>query len=539
LIKKKKTVKKCGFYPKIPFSGSLKTRPNRRPSMTQALERIRHAGLRSKIMSAEQAAEMVQHDMLVGMSGFTGAGYPKALPAAIAERARAAHKAGKPFQISLITGASTAPECDGVLAEAGCLKFRSPFITDPMLRNTINAGETAYTDIHLSHIEQQVRFGFFGEMDVAVIEVVGITEEGRLIPSMCVGVNNQWVKSAKKVILEINTRQNARLELMHDVFPDIGTPPHRKILPLTQADERIGSPYIDCDLDKIAAIVFTDAGDRVNKFAQPDENSKRIAGQIIEFFEHEVKQGRLPHNLLPLQSGVGNVANAVLAGLQDSPFDNLTGFTEVMQDGMLDLILSGKMQAASATALSFSPEALQRFNDNIDMLHKKIVLRPQEITNSPELIRRLGVIGMNAMIEADIYGNVNSTHVMGTRMMNGIGGSGDFTRNAFYSFFVSPSVAKNGSISCIVPMVSHHDHTEHDVMFVVTEQGMADLRGKSPRQRARLIIENCAHPDYRDMLRDYYDRAEKSGGGLHTPHLLNEALSWHQRFVETGDMRIK
>ena len=311
---------------------------------------------------------------------------------------------------------------------------------------------------------------------------------------------------------------------MHDVFPDIGTPPHRKILPLTQADERIGSPYIDCDLDKIAAIVFTDAGDRVNKFAQPDENSKRIAGQIIEFFEHEVKQGRLPHNLLPLQSGVGNVANAVLAGLQD---------------GMLDLILSGKMQAASATALSFSPEALQRFNDNIDMLHKKIVLRPQEITNSPELIRRLGVIGMNAMIEADIYGNVNSTHVMGTRMMNGIGGSGDFTRNAFYSFFVSPSVAKNGSISCIVPMVSHHDHTEHDVMFVVTEQGMADLRGKSPRQRARLIIENCAHPDYRDMLRDYYDRAEKSGGGLHTPHLLNEALSWHQRFVETGDMRVK
>lgn len=161
-----------------------------------------------------------------------------------------------------------------------------------------------------------------------------------------------------------------------------------------------------------------------------------------------------------------------------------------------------------------------------------------EITNNPELIRRLGVIGMNAMIEADIYGNVNSTHVMGTKMMNGIGGSGDFTRNAFFSFFVSPSVAKDGAISCIVPMVSHHDHTEHDVMFIVTEQGMADLRGKSPRQRARLIIDNCAHPEYRDMLRDYFDRAEKAGG-LHTPHMLAEALSWHQRFVETGDMRIK
>ena len=252
-----------------------------------------------------------------------------------------------------------------------------------------------------------------------------------------------------------------------------------------------------------------------------------------------MKHGRLPENLLPLQSGVGNVANAVLAGLQHSRFENITGFTEVLQDGMLDLLLSGKMASASATALSFSPDALQRFNDNIDFLRDKIILRAQEITNSPELIRRLGVIGMNAMIEADIYGNVNSTHIMGTRMMNGIGGSGDFARNAYYSFFVSPSVAKDGAISCIVPMVSHHDHTEHDVMFIVTEQGMADLRGKSPRQRARLIIEHCAHPDYRDMLRDYYDRAEQSGGGLHTPHLLNEALSWHQRFVETGDMRLK
>ena len=127
---------------------------------------------------------------------------------------------------------------------------------------------------------------------------------------------------------------------------------------------------------------------------------------------------------------------------------------------------------------------------------------------------------------------------MGTKMMNGIGGSGDFTRNSHFSFFVSPSTAKGGAISAIVPMVSHHDHTEHDVMFLVTEQGFADLRGKSPRQRAKLIIDNCSHPDYRPMLQDYYDRAEKAGS-LHTPHLLTEALSWHQRFVETGDMRIK
>lgn len=506
--------------------------------MTNAAERVKHAGLRSKIMSAEQAAEFIQNGMRVGISGFTGAGYPKAVPTAIAERAKAHHDRGEEFKIGMLTGASTADECDGVLARGNSISFRTPFQSDPTLRNQINSGAIDYTDVHLSHIEPLVRAGFFGEMDMAVIEVTGITEDGKLIPSLAVGTNVTWLQKAKKIILEVNSRQNALLEGMADIYDSIGLPPNRQPLPLTEAGARIGSPYMTCDLDKVVAVVLTDAPDRNSKFADPDENSKRIAELIIDFFSHEVKAGRLPKNLLPLQSGVGNVANAVLAGLQDGPFDNLRGYTEVLQDGMLDLILSGKMVSASSTALSFSPEALDRFNDNIEQLRSKIILRSQEVTNNPELIRRLGVIGMNAMIEADIYGNVNSTHIMGTKMMNGIGGSGDFARNAYLSFFVSPSVAKNGAISCIVPMVSHHDHTEHDVMVLVTEQGLADLRGKAPRQRAKLIIENCAHPDYRDMLKDYFARAEKAGG-LHTPHMLNEALSWHQRFVETGDMRIK
>ena len=501
-------------------------------------ERIRHAGLRNKIMTAEQAAEFIQNGMTLGITGFTGAGYPKALPTAIANKAKAEHAANRPFSVGVITGASTAPECDGVLAEAGAIHFRSPFQSDPTLRNNINVGNIHYQDMHLSHVEQQMRQGFYGKFDVAIIEASGITEDGKIIPAMGIGHANEVLKVADKIIIEVNTEQNAKLEGMHDIAFDIGVLPHRKPIPIVGTFDRIGSPYLECDLDKIVAIVLTHAGDRNSKFAEPDEMSKRIAEQIIDFFSHEVKAGRLPKNLLPLQSGVGNVANAVLAGLQDAPFDDLEGYTEVLQDGMLDLILSKKMKYASATALSFSPDALQRFNDNIDFLRDKIILRPMEYTNSPEVVRRLGVIGMNAMIEADIYGNVNSTHIMGTKMMNGIGGSGDFTRNGFFSMFVSPSVAKGGAISCIVPMVSHHDHTEHDVMFIITEQGMADLRGKSPRQRAELLINNCAHPDYRDMLRDYYDRANKAGG-LHTPHLLMEALSWHQRFVETGDMRIK
>lgn len=510
--------------------------------MSNTNNRIRHEGLQSKIMSAEQAAEFIKDGMTLGITGFTGAGYPKALPSAIANKAKSEQAQGRSFKVGMITGASTAPECDGVLAESGAIAFRSPFQSDPHLRNSINAGDIAYQDMHLSHVEQQIRQGFYGKFDVAIIEASGITEDGKIIPAMGIGHANEILKACDQVIIEVNEAQNALLEGMHDVVYDIGVAPNRKPINIIGSFDRIGTPYLECDLDKIIAIVLTNAGDRNSKFAEPDDISKRIAAQIIDFFDHEVKAGRLPKNLLPLQSGVGNVANAVMAGLLDAPFDDLVGYTEVLQDGMLDLILAKKMKTASATALSFSPDALKRFNDNIEFLRDKIILRPMEYTNNPEIIRRLGIIGMNAMIEADIYGNVNSTHIMGTKMMNGIGGSGDFTRNGFFSIYVSPSTAKNGAISAIVPMVSHHDHTEHDVMFIVTEQGMADLRGKSPRQRAKLIIENCSHPDYRDMLRDYYDRAEKLSakhGGMHTPHILTEALSWHQRFVETGDMRVK
>jgi succinyl-CoA:acetate CoA-transferase len=244
----------------------------------------------------------------------------------------------------------------------------------------------------------------------------------------------------------------------------------------------------------------------------------------------------VPRSLLPLQSGVGNVANAVLAELGSSSFEGLTAYTEVIQDGMLDLLSSGGMVSASATAFSLSPEGAARFDAEAQTLRERILLRPQEISNHPEIIRRLGVLAMNGLIEADIYGNVNSTHVMGSRIQNGIGGSGDFARNAYISFFLTPSTAKGGAISTIVPMVSHVDHTEHDVAVIVTEQGLADLRGLAPRRRAELVIERCAHPDYRPLLRDYYERALRESPGRHTPHLLGEALSWHTRYLAEGSM---
>src|SRR5690606_27617645 len=315
-------------------------------------------------------------------------------------------------------------------------------------------------------------------------------------------------------------------------------PPQRRPIPLTHPGDRIGEPCLKVDLDKVIAVVETDAPDRLGRFAPMDDTSRAIAGHLVEFFRHEIRAGRLGEQLLPLQSGVGNVANAVLAGLREAGFRGLTAFTEVIQDGMLDLIGNGTIEVASASSFALSPEGVEEFARNIDRYREKIVLRPQEISNHAELIRRLGVIGMNGMVEADLYGDVNSTHVAGTSIINGIGGSGDFARNGFMSCFLSPSTAKNGAISAFVPMVSHVDHTEHDVAVLVSEQGLADLRGLSPKQRARAVIAHWAYPDYRPMLQDYFDRAMRDSEGRHTPHRLAEALSWHQRFLDSGTMRV-
>ncbi|MBN9645017.1 acetyl-CoA hydrolase/transferase family protein [Corynebacterium mendelii] len=501
-------------------------------------DRIANAKLRGKIMTADEAAEFVNHGDKVGISGFTGAGYPKVLPGAIAEKAKAAHAKGDEFMIDLFTGASTADDCDGTLAEADAIRFRTPYQSDPILRSKINDGTTYYADYHLSESGMYVSEGFFGQMNVAIVEAVRITEEGHIVPSSSIGNNVEYLDEAEKIIIEVNSWQSENLEGMADVYR-VGKLPNRKPIPITDPGQRIGTTYIDIDVDKVVAVVETNHPDRNAPFKPVDDVSKKIAANFLDFLEGEVRAGRLSYDKYIMQSGVGNVPNAVMSGLLDSKFENIKAYTEVIQDGMVDLIDSGKMTVASATSFSLSPEYANKMNAEASKYAKTIILRPQQVSNHPEVVRRIGLIATNGMVECDIYGNVNSTNVMGSRMMNGVGGSADFTRNAHISSFITQSEAKGGDISAIVPFVSHVDHTEQDVKVIITEYGYADLRGLAPRQRARKIIE-LSHPDYRPILEDYYDRAlhyAKENKVMQTPHLLEEALSFHQRFVSTGSMK--
>ncbi|MDX3810016.1 acetyl-CoA hydrolase/transferase family protein [Bosea thiooxidans] len=500
------------------------------------MTRIANAALRAKVMSAAEAAGLIRSGQTLGLSGFTGSGYPKAVPLALAARIEAAHAAGDPFRVRIWTGASTGPELDGALAKADGIEFRLPYNSDPIAREKINSGKMEYFDMHLSQVAPMAWQGFLGPLDVAVIEVAGIRADGALIPSSSIGNNKTWLDRADKVILEVNRWQSAALEGVHDIYYGTALPPHRVPIPLVKPQDRIGEPYLRCDPEKIVAIVETEVPDRNLPYAAPDATAGAIAGHLIAFLRHEVAKGRLPASLLPLQSGVGNITNAVLSGLLDAPFENLTSYTEVIQDGMIDLIDAGKLTLASATAFSVSPQAAEKINAGMARYRNHMILRPQEISNHPELVRRLGCIAMNGLIEADIYGNVNSTHVMGSRIQNGIGGSGDFARNAYISVFMTPSTAKGGAISAIVPQASHVDHITQDVQVIVTEQGLADLRGLSPKQRAEVIIANCSHPTYRPALADYFRRARQGSYGQQSPCLPGEALSWHQRFMETGSM---
>ena len=486
-------------------------------------------GLADRVMSADQAARLITSGMALGMSGFTLSGYPKALPGALAASRHAQN-------LTVITSASVGDDMDGIMARSGILKRRYPYQSNPSARAAINKGSIQYIDMHLSHTPTFVNRRMGGiHIDVAVIECAAVTPDG-LIPAATVGVSDAFVRTADKVIVELNETLPLGLTGMHDIF-EVGTPPNARPIPIVHPLDRIGTNYIPCPLEKIAAVVVTCLTDQTPAFTQPNEVSRVIGGHIIDFLQQEISTGRMPENLAPIQSGVGSVANAVLQAFAASGFKNLTMYTETFQDAALALLDQGVVTGATSCAVSFSETAQKRFYENIGFYREKLILRSQELSNSPEIIRRLGLLSMNTPIEVDIYGNVNSTHIAGSTVMNGIGGSGDFARNAALNIFATESIGKGGDVSCIVPMVSHVDHTEHDTQIIVTEQGVADLRWKAPQERAELLIEKCAHPDYRPLLRGYFEQAKKSAKGQHTPHDLPQALSWHQRFLETGRMK--
>jgi len=489
--------------------------------------------MKFKRITAEEAACLIKDNDVVGFSGFTAAGCPKAVSRAFAKRAEEEHTKGNPLKIGVYTGASTGDSIDGALARAHAIKFRAPYQSNPDLRIELNNGGANYCDLHLSELQQYLRYGFFPKPDWAIIEACDITDDGKVYLTSSVGISPTIAHLADRIIIELNKYHPKELAGIHDIY-EPADPPFRREIPIYKPSDLIGVPYVQVDPEKIVCIVETDLPNEIGAFTPLDEVTEQIGRNVAEFLSREMKIGRLPASFLPVQSGVGNVANAVIGAMganEDIPPFEV--YTEVIQDSFVQLLKEGNVKFVSGCSLTLSTPALQDIYNNLSEFKKKIILRPQEISNSPEIARRLGIISINTALEADIFGNINSTHVLGTRMMNGIGGSGDFCRNSYISIFTAPSTAKNGKISAVVPMVSHVDHSEHSVKIIITEHGIADLRCKSPIQRAETIINNCVDPQYRNLLNEYLWLGQKG----HTPQNMAAALAFHDTFIKTGDMR--
>ena len=462
-------------------------------------ERIAYTALQKKKMSAEQAAALIEKDMLVAFGGYTSSGYPKSVARELVKR-----KTEQPdFTIRMLTGANVGP-LDTILGGAEIISWRAPMIESKTIAKQANSGSVQYVEQQMNKMPGWVASGIFGKIDVAVVEALYITEEGGIVPTSSVG--------------------------MHDIYiPEKGQP-----IPLTDTAGRIGKPYMTVDIGKIYAIVESGELDEAASAGEGKPENRKIAENLINFLQAEAKRipdGKLP----PLQTGFGGLAAEIARGLAKSDFTDLTFFCGGITDAVLELIEMGKVRAVSAGSIQMTPKAVRMMEENPALFREKIILRNTDITNRAETIGRMGIIALTSGIEMDMYGNVNSSHIAGTQVVNGLGGGANFAENAALSILLMPSENKGGAISTIVPMVSHQDISEHDIDVVITENGIADLRGKDDRQRAACIIENCAGVHYREKLNAYFERAKKEVGGHH-PQLLAEAFSWHICLKQTGTM---
>ena len=488
-------------------------------------------------ITAEEAAMMIHDGDNIGFSGFTPNGVPKAVARKLSKRAIREHEAGRPFQVGIITGASSCQSLEGDFANAHAIKFRAPFSTNADFRKHCNLQEIDYEDMHLGHVAERLRRGFYGEIDWAIIEVSDLDEGPKKCKAYLTsagGIVPTIARLAKHVIIEFNHFHSTNAKYLHDVY-ECKEFPYRRPIPLLFVGDRIGKNYVSIDAKKIVGVVDCYIPEEARAFKPLTPETEMIGNHVVDFFINDIKKGHIPSCMFPVQSGVGVTGNAVMKAIaQCHKLPPLQVYSEVVQDSVIDMIMDGQVSQASAAAATVTNETLQNIYNHIGFFSHHLTRRPSETTNPPEHIRRLGVTAMNTAMECDIYGNENSSHICGSKLMNGIGGSCDYERNGSISIFYTPSTAKNGSISAIVPMCSHVDSTEHDVDIIVTEQGVADLRGKGALRRAEEIIEHCAHPDYRPLLRDYL----KISGGGHQPESMRCALAFHDTFMRKGDMRL-
>ncbi|UHQ98526.1 acetyl-CoA hydrolase (plasmid) [Natrinema zhouii] len=469
------------------------------------------------LTDAASAAAQIDSDATVLTSGFGSVGYPKRIPLALAESDRE-------LSLTVVSSGNVGDEIDVSLVESGAIDRRFTYQSSAAARAATNRREIAFSDRNASSIGDDIQYGGLVDPDVAIVEAIAVGEDW-FVPSTSIGQVPAFVEATDELLVEVNHRQPLEVQSLHDVYrPD--APPSRGPIPLTEPGDRIGTSAIGFDPEKLVGVVEADRADDTYSFREPTDDDLAIADNLGDFLAAELERSPAFEDEVHFQFGVGSLGNALMGELRSLEFGDrdVAYFGELIQDGLFDMLDAGELECASATALALTDEGQDRLFADVERYARDVVLRPTDVSNHPGLIDRFGVIGVNSAIEFDIYGNVNSTHVGGTRMINGVGGSGDFNRNALLTICALPSTHDDGEISRVIPMAFHVDHTEHDIDVFVTEQGVADVRGCSPIERAERIVDRCAHPSFETRLRDYLDDVRDQSA--HIPHDIRRAAEW-------------
>ncbi|HYM41002.1 MAG TPA: acetyl-CoA hydrolase/transferase C-terminal domain-containing protein [Thermoplasmata archaeon] len=466
--------------------------------------RVRPTSLRSRVMDAAEAVErFVPERGSIAFSCMGGSSLAKEVPDALGRAAAS----GRGFNLTLLTGGATTERFERAIAPVG-IRRRFPYLSGPA-RKGVNDGRVEFFDPRIGEVPEFVRRGIFTggkPIDVSVIEATAIGERGHVIPSLSLDALPAFVEASRHVIIEVNERK-PDLTGLHDVYRvRPGVP-----IPIRGVRDRVGTPYVTVPPSKIAAIVITDRKEEASAaYSGTVPADRQIADAVAGFLEADLKSGDAGR--FALQLGAGPLAAALLDAL---PFRDLDIWTEGIPARWAEAV-GDRVRGISTTAMYLLPGdegVLDEVFARIEAVRKRIVLRPYDVSNSLEVIARLNLITVQQALEVDLFGGANTSHI-GSAIHNGVGGSPDFDRAARLVVVAMPSTAGGGRFSRIVPFASSPDIPRQDVDVLITDQGCADLRGKSARERAEAIIDRCSHPAFRDRLWEYYRVARAKGGHL-------------------------
>ncbi len=490
--------------------------------------RVKDVDLLDKVMDAEDAVrKFVVGSKAIAISGMTGTGYPKVVPRAMSEYVE---RTGEKFDVVVYGAGTVGVDLEEYLSRIG-VRRRFPIgASAEVTRKLVNSREFEAYDMWLTEYSRWLRDDVltrrFGGIDIAIVEATGVTEEG-LVLGTSVDASPVFIEKARGVIVELSLVKPYMLGL-HDIY----VPKINEVIPVRSVLDRIGDRVVKIPKSKVVAIVPSTIDDQRGAYSPGGDIDRRVVENIVDFLSKEASEDpNLRTDYVTLQPAAGPIASLLADRIHEVGF-SLSIWGEVASVRWLKT-LSENVKAISGSAIYTLPgdERLrEEFYENIDKFKDRVVLRPQAISNSPEIISRFYHINVQQAIEVDVYGQVNITYI-GDRFIVGVGGSGDHAKASYITIVALPSITGSG-LPRIVPLVYHVDLVDHDVDVIVTDQGWADLRGLSPLEKARAIIERCAHPSYKDMLWDYLETVVKKTG--HRPVDLRKAVEFREKFFTSG-----